>query len=51
MQNGRGSHFDPQILDIFLSDLVRLEEAYKAIQEKSQNLTFERNELSAEFDN
>ncbi|MDD3198307.1 MAG: HD domain-containing protein [Eubacteriales bacterium] len=51
MQNGCGSHFDPQILDIFLSDLVRLEEAYKAIQEKSQNLTFERNELSAEFDN
>ncbi|NLW10908.1 MAG: HD domain-containing protein, partial [Clostridiaceae bacterium] len=40
MQDGRGSHFDPQILDVFTSDLVRLEETYHVIRSKSETLSF-----------
>lgn len=40
MTNGRGSHFDPVILDVFTSDLVRLEETYHVIRSKSESLSF-----------
>lgn len=40
MTNGRGSHFDPVILDVFTSDLVRLEETYHVIRGRSELLSF-----------
>lgn len=42
MQSGRGSHFDPTILDVFTSDLVRLEETFNVIRSKSESLSFNK---------